>query len=235
MREAMRIAPPVSSRTVTPLQDTTLAGGKYEVKAGTNVVVLTYTQHRDPKVWGEDVEEFRPERMLDGKFEALPPNAWQPFGFGVRSCIGRPFAWQEVLLVMASIIQKFDLHMADPSYSLRLLQTITIKPKTFLIHASLRQDGPRLRALPSSGLIAAGGDTSRFHVTPTAPSSAKIPIYVLYGSNTGTSESFAQRIVNDASSHGKLLPSGSASRYDLFARFCPKNRHFGLFYWTSPY
>ena len=55
-------------------------------------------------------DQFRPERMLDGKFEALPvsppahgvshrqwlhgsnlvvfkPNAWQPFGFGMRGCI----------------------------------------------------------------------------------------------------------------------------------------------------
>jgi hypothetical protein len=27
---------------------------------------------RDPAVWGEDAQEFKPERMLDGKFEALP-------------------------------------------------------------------------------------------------------------------------------------------------------------------
>jgi cytochrome P450/NADPH-cytochrome P450 reductase len=46
---------------------------------------------------------FRPERMLDGKFEALPPNAWKPFGNGMRGCIGRPFAWQESLLVVATV------------------------------------------------------------------------------------------------------------------------------------
>jgi cytochrome P450/NADPH-cytochrome P450 reductase len=45
----------------------------------------------------------RPERMLDGKFEALPPNAWKPFGNGMRGCIGRPFAWQESLLVVATV------------------------------------------------------------------------------------------------------------------------------------
>jgi hypothetical protein len=27
---------------------------------------------KDPGVWGEDAEDFKPERMLDGKFEALP-------------------------------------------------------------------------------------------------------------------------------------------------------------------
>jgi cytochrome P450 / NADPH-cytochrome P450 reductase len=94
--------------------------------------------------------------MLDGKFEALPvsvlsfsfansllkqdqPNAWQPFGFGLRACIGRAFAWQEVILVMASIIQKFDLEMVDPDYELEILQSLTIKPKNFRIRAKLRE------------------------------------------------------------------------------------------------
>jgi len=45
--------------------------------------------------------------MLDGKFEALPPNAWKPFGNGMRGCIGRPFAWQESLLVVATVSETF--------------------------------------------------------------------------------------------------------------------------------
>ena len=67
------------------------------------------------------------------------PNAWQPFGFGLRACIGRAFAWQEVILVMASIIQKFDLEMVDPNYELEILQSLTIKPKNFRIKAKLRE------------------------------------------------------------------------------------------------
>jgi hypothetical protein len=44
-----------------------------------------------------------PERMLDGGFERLPPDSWKPFGNGMRGCIGRPFAWQESLLVVAMV------------------------------------------------------------------------------------------------------------------------------------
>ncbi|KDN35131.1 cytochrome P450, partial [Tilletiaria anomala UBC 951] len=78
--------------------------GGYHVAKGQPLVLLFTQLHRDPKVWGDDAEEFRPERMLDGKFEALPPNAWKPFGNGKRACIGRGFAIQEALLALAIIL-----------------------------------------------------------------------------------------------------------------------------------
>lgn len=33
------------------------------------------------------------------------------FGNGARGCIGRPFAWQEVMMVTAMVLQYFDLSM----------------------------------------------------------------------------------------------------------------------------
>lgn len=86
MRESLRLQPPFP-HNVTALEDTTIGGGKYAVKAGAPIVVQNWVAQRDPAVWGDDAEEYKPERMLDGKFEALPPNAWQPFGSGVRACI----------------------------------------------------------------------------------------------------------------------------------------------------
>jgi cytochrome P450 / NADPH-cytochrome P450 reductase len=85
----MRLFPPATRRTVCPIEDTTLSGGKFAVKAGTPCTPVAIVAHRDTSVWGEDVsilrrsdlvdlmqaiqaEEFRPERMLDGKFEKLP-------------------------------------------------------------------------------------------------------------------------------------------------------------------
>jgi cytochrome P450 / NADPH-cytochrome P450 reductase len=39
---------------------------------------------------------------------------------------------------MVSIVQKFDLEMVDPSYTLEFRQSLTIKPKDFFIRPSLR-------------------------------------------------------------------------------------------------
>ncbi|EEB96868.1 hypothetical protein MPER_03919, partial [Moniliophthora perniciosa FA553] len=78
MRESLRLSPTASLRSVYSLEDTTLSNGKYFIKKGTRLVCQQWLNHRDPVVWGNDAEEFKPERMLDGKFEALPPNAWHP-------------------------------------------------------------------------------------------------------------------------------------------------------------
>lgn len=97
MRETLRLQPPASARGVTAIEDTNLLNGKYAVKAGTSIVAQNWVAMRDPAIWGEDALAFRPERMMDGKFESLPvslyycryvavlltvlkPNAWQPFG-----------------------------------------------------------------------------------------------------------------------------------------------------------
>ncbi|KAF8185259.1 cytochrome P450 [Mycena galopus ATCC 62051] len=207
MRETLRLTPTAGKRGVTPLEDTTLGGGKYFVKAGTTILVHVWNMHRDPLVWGEDArdmfcaEEFRPERHLDGKFESLPPNAWQPFGFGVRGCIGRAFAWQEVILVLATVLQTFDLTVADPSYTLQIKQTLTIKPKGFHIHVRRRlgTNKPVFYATPSSSIKV--GTAKKDSTIPVAGAALK-PLYVFYGSNTGTSEAFAQRIANEAPSYG---------------------------------
>ncbi|KAF7333412.1 Fatty acid hydroxylase [Mycena venus] len=201
MRETLRLTPTAPGRATSSLEDTTIGGGKYKIKKGEMIVVMSGLMQQDPSVWGSDADQFRPERMLDGKFEVLPPNAWQPFGFGARACIGRAFAWQEVCLVMASIIQRFDLSLDDPSYTLRIKETLTIKPADLRIRASPRNTGVHLYASPSSTLMT-NRDTAPASKVEAPQAQAGLPFYVLYGSNTGTSEAFAQRVASEAPSYG---------------------------------
>ncbi|TFK90994.1 bifunctional P-450/NADPH-P450 reductase [Polyporus arcularius HHB13444] len=146
--------------------------------------------------------------MLTGRDKetglGLSPNAWQPFGYGMRGCIGRPFAWQEAQITLVTIMQRFDLVLHDPTYELELKQTLTIKPHNLYIHALPRKDKPRLLATPSTTLIS--GDSSRERAssgaTVAGDAASLHPLYVLYGSNTGSSEAFAQRLASAAASHG---------------------------------
>jgi len=58
---------------------------------GATVSLVLSKIHRDPAVYGDDFEDFKPERMYEENFERLPNGAWKPFGNGSRACIVRPF------------------------------------------------------------------------------------------------------------------------------------------------
>lgn len=108
-----------------------------------------------------------------------------------------------MILALISIFQKFDLSLVDPSYNLELKQTLTIKPKDFRIRAALRTAPKKHKATPSATLPVSVG--AKTEVSKELVGNGTTPLYVLYGSNTGTSEGFAQRIASDAPSYGKLL------------------------------
>ncbi|CAF3529240.1 unnamed protein product [Fusarium graminearum] len=205
LRETLRLMPTAPGFYVTPHKDE-IIGGKYAVPANESLFCFLHLIHRDPKVWGADAEEFRPERMADEFFEALPKNAWKPFGNGMRGCIGREFAWQEAKLITVMILQNFELSKADPSYKLKIKQSLTIKPDGFNMHAKLRNDRK------VSGLFKAPSLSSQ---QPSLSSRQSInainakdlkPISIFYGSNTGTCEALAQKLSADCVASG-FMPS----------------------------
>ncbi|KAF1911690.1 cytochrome P450 [Ampelomyces quisqualis] len=206
LRESLRLSPTAPSISLTAKEDTVL-DGKYPVKAGSPLAALLPMIHRDPVAYGEDAEEFRPERMLDEEFERRNkqfPNCWKPFGTGMRACIGRPFAWQEALLVLALLLQNFNFTMEDASYQLQIKQTLTMKPKDFHMRAHLR-NGVSATSLERALLSASvnesppvkGGQEVRKEKAPKGK-----PIAIYYGSNTGTCEALANRLASDAVNHG---------------------------------
>ena len=92
--------------------------------------------------------------------------------------------------------------MDDPGYQLRLKQSVTIKPDGFHIRAYPRNRKARLYATPSSAKLLQGTAKQKTSFAPPADVAGSQPLYVLYGSNSGTSEGFAQRVASDAPAHG---------------------------------
>lgn len=73
-----------------------------QVHPGEAICLLLDLIHRDKAVWGDDADEWKPERMMQDKFDKMPPNSWKPFGNGARICLGMAFSWQEAKLVSPS-------------------------------------------------------------------------------------------------------------------------------------
>ncbi|RDW85388.1 bifunctional cytochrome P450 reductase [Coleophoma crateriformis] len=210
LRETLRLTPTAPVFSMQPRPDTTedpitIGGGKYEIAKGQPIMALLSKVHKDPLVYGEDAEEFRPERMLDEPFSKLPPNAWKPFGNGMRGCIGRPFAWQESTLTVALLLQNFNFRFDDPSYVLGIKQTLTIKPKDFYMHATLRDhiDPVHLERSLHVSMPKEEDQDKKQKLEGLATNGApKRPMTILYGSNAGTCEALAQSLARVASGRG---------------------------------
>lgn len=208
LREVLRLNATIPLHALEPLEDTLLAG-KYPVKKGETILNMLAKSHLDPKVYGPDADQFKPERMLDENFNRLNrefPNCWKPFGNGMRGCIGRPFAWQESLLVMVMLLQNFNF-VLRPGYDLKIKQTLTIKPGNMTMRAILR-DGltPTTleRRLNGTATASDHAATTKNGAAGANSSDGKsgTPMTILYGSNSGTCEALAQRVATDAAGHG---------------------------------
>ncbi|MGW4841449.1 cytochrome P450 [Nocardia brasiliensis] len=130
--ETMRLWPIAPGYFREAKQHTTIGGGRYSFGQGDWVFVLTLAAHRDPG-WGPDHDEFDPDRFLPDNLRKLAPNvlkAYKPFGTGTRACIGRQFAYHEIVLALAHITHAFTFE-AEPGYRLDVGEQITLKPRGF--------------------------------------------------------------------------------------------------------
>ncbi|KAI0646535.1 cytochrome P450 monooxygenase pc-bph [Trametes meyenii] len=94
---------------------------------GAILSVPTYTIHRDKAVWGEDPEEFRPERWFEQDKVAVQ-KTYNPFSFGPRSCVGRNLANLELLVIVASIFRRYHFVLQDPAAPLETREGFLRKP-----------------------------------------------------------------------------------------------------------
>ncbi|MEL7240883.1 MAG: cytochrome P450 [Cyanobacteria bacterium J06573_2] len=99
-----------------------VAGVKFD--SGTVLVPCIYLAHRQETTYQQS-DKFIPERFLDRKFSAFE---YLPFGGGYRGCIGSAFAVYEMKLILATILQKFELELADKKPVKPVRRGITIVP-----------------------------------------------------------------------------------------------------------
>lgn len=133
-RETLRFAPPVyltnrepSGEDVIPLSQPIIGRDgrqmtQIHVKRGQQIVVGIYTLNRNKEIFGEDADEYRPERWLeDDKRDrsvekAFSFTAWSPlmtFLAGPRGCIGYRFSLAEIKVILYALILNFEFLERD--------------------------------------------------------------------------------------------------------------------------
>jgi cytochrome P450 len=122
-QETLRVHPIALICTPRMVKDAVEMAG-YKFPSGTVLVPCIYLAHRREESYPEP-KKFLPERFLNQKFS---PYEYLPFGGGYRGCIGSAFSIYEMKLVLATIMSRFHLELADKRPVRPVRRGITIVP-----------------------------------------------------------------------------------------------------------
>ncbi|KAI1380490.1 cytochrome P450 [Hypoxylon crocopeplum] len=117
IQETLRLFPagPINAReavrdTVLPVGGGPDGKGPVAVMKGARVQIGTYYTHRRKDLWGEDADEYRPERWSGRR------KGWDftPFGGGPQICIGQGYSITQVSYAIARFVMHFDKMEPSP-------------------------------------------------------------------------------------------------------------------------
>ncbi|XP_011616494.1 cytochrome P450 4T8 isoform X2 [Takifugu rubripes] len=124
IKESLRMHPPVpgiSRKTTKPI---TFFDGRTlpaESRIGTSVFGI----HRNASIW-ENPNVFDPLRFLPENISKRPPHAFVPFSAGPRNCIGQNFAMNEMKVVIAMTLLKYEL-LEEPTLKPKIIPRLVLR------------------------------------------------------------------------------------------------------------
>lgn len=136
--ETLRLRPPAAMVGRNAVEDDVL--GDFQIKAGDPVLVYIYGAHRHPSYWQEP-EHFDPERFTQANSKGRHNGSYLPFSLGPRTCIGNSFALTEGVVLLAQMLNRFELEIL-PCADVQPVMIATVRPsKPIRVHFK-----PRIRS-----------------------------------------------------------------------------------------
>ncbi len=120
IKEAFRLhpAPGLPLERIVPPQGADIAG--HFIKGGTIVGCSAWVIHRNKEIFGDDVEDYRPERWLvdeskdkdveEKRIKEMTGMMLQ-FGMGARTCIGKNISLLEMYKVVPTVLRRFEVSL----------------------------------------------------------------------------------------------------------------------------
>lgn len=122
--EGMRLYPPAYLIDREAKEDYELDG--FVVPKGAIVFTSPYVMQRTARFFPEP-ERYLPERWTPEETAKRPRFSYFPFGGGPRVCIGEPFAWMEMTLILAGLAQRWAADL-PPGFVPKTQPRVTLRP-----------------------------------------------------------------------------------------------------------
>jgi cytochrome P450 len=125
INEGLRLYPPFWMIDREAVADDRV--GDTVIPAGSTVIVYVYGAHHAPRYW-ENPETFDPERFSKANVALQPPFTHLPFGGGPRGCIGGNYAMLQILMILGTLLGKYDLEL-PPGQTIEPRAMVILRPK----------------------------------------------------------------------------------------------------------
>jgi cytochrome P450 len=134
VKESMRMFPASAFLFGREALETVELDG-FPVKKGSWIFMSPYIVQHDERFF-PNPEVFDPERFAPGRADRLTPYSYIVFGAGVRTCIGNSMATMELVLLAATVLQRYRLTLEQEPPEAEL--EVVLRPK----------GGLRMKAIP---------------------------------------------------------------------------------------
>ncbi|KAL1630444.1 hypothetical protein SLS56_004844 [Neofusicoccum ribis] len=99
-----------------------------------------WVMHANKDVFGDDAEEYRPERWLVSKEEiGRMDRSILTWGLGSRTCIGKNIALMEISILIPELVRRFDFRLVRPDAELETQNVFFVKQKNLWVNVIERK------------------------------------------------------------------------------------------------
>ena len=124
--ESLRLYPPISFFMREIARSMQIRNK--EMHPGDIITVSPWLIQRNEKYW-PCPHSFDPDRFDDPEQKEAQKCAYMPFGKGPRICLGKGFAQQEAMIVLAHILRRFEISMPEGEKAPEPINRLTTRPK----------------------------------------------------------------------------------------------------------
>jgi cytochrome P450 len=125
VQEALRIFPPAWMMLRTAVEADEIGG--FPIPRGSTILMSPYLTQRRADLW-DDPNRFDPERFAPERSDGRPEFSFCPFGGGPRQCPGDDFAMVEIVLIVATVMQRYHVSLV-PGQVIETQVMFTMRPR----------------------------------------------------------------------------------------------------------